>query len=348
MDTKFKPAQVLFLAFAAIIAVGGYFLWKYAVFTEPAPKTYNIGVIRYLKIYDPIVGGFKEGMAQAGYKEGINVVYHSYDVDKVGDVNAAAKELIQKNVDLIFAVTTVAGVGTLKETELAQRTDVPIVFAQGNLAQRAGLVKSLESSGNNTTGVAVDFVQLTAKKLELLKMIKPGVKKLGYFDAAHGDPAAMFALEELKIQAPKFGITLVPYRHASPVGPAATEEIKNILQKIKPGEIDAYFHLPGPVMGFQNQPVIIGELNRLKIPGVWLELPSVAIGGLFSYSQDLFDLGRQAVFMADKVLKGTKPADIPVELPRQYFFHINLKTAREIGLTIPKEILLLANKIYQE
>jgi len=323
-------------------------LWKYAFFKEPAPKVYNIGIIRYLKIYDPIVDGFKEGMAQAGYKEGINVVYHRYDVDKVGDVNVAAKELIQKNIDLIFAVTTVAGVGALKETELAKRTDIPIVFTQGNLAQRAGLVKSFESSGNNATGVAIDFVGLTAKKLELLKTIKPGVKKLGYFDAEHGDPAAMFALEELKIQAPKFGITLVPYRHTNPVGSAATEEIKNILQKIKPGEIDAYFHLPGPVMGFQNQPMIINALNRLKIPGVWLELPSVGIGGLFSYSQDLADLGKQAVFMADKILKGAKPAYIPVELPRQYFLYINLKTAREIGLTMPRTILLQANKTYDE
>ena len=182
MDIKFRPAQALFLVLAVIIVVGGYFLWKYAFFKEPAPKVYNIGIIRYLKIYDPIVDGFKEGMAQAGYKEGINVVYHRYDVDKVGDVNVAAKELIQKNIDLIFAVTTVAGVGALKETELAKRTDIPIVFTQGNLAQRAGLVKSFESSGNNATGVAIDFVGLTAKKLELLKTIKPGVKKLGYFE----------------------------------------------------------------------------------------------------------------------------------------------------------------------
>lgn len=347
---KITLRQAINILFFTVI-IGGALLWFYyfgPTFLKQEQKVYQIGIVRYLKIYDPEVDGFKEGMEQAGYKEGINVIYHRYDVDKVGDVNVAAKELIQKNVDLVFAVTTVAAKGVLDETVAANRTDIPIIFAQGNLAVRAGLVKSLESSGNNATGVAVDFVQLTAKKLEFLKMISPKVKKLGYFDAAHGDPAAMFALEELKIQAPKFGITLVPYRHASPVGPAATEEIKNILQKIKPGEIDAYFHLPGPVMGFQNQPIIINELNRLKIPGAWLELPSVGIGGLFSYSQDLADLGRQAVFMADKVLKGTKPADIPVELPKQYFLHINLKTAREMGLTMPKEVLLLANKVYQE
>lgn len=348
MNIKFTPKQALFVALAATIAVAGYFLWKYAFVAEPAQKTYKIGIIRYLKIYDPEVDGFKKGMEAAGYKESVNVVYYRHDVDKVEDVNAAAKELIQKNVDLIFAVTTVAAVGVLKETEAAKRTDIPIVFAQGNLAQRAGLVKSLQSSGNNATGVAVDFVSLTAKKLEFLKTIKPNTKRLGYFDAAHGDPAAAFALEELKIQAPKFGITLVPYVHTKHVGPEATEELKKILQNIKPGEIDAYFHLPGPIMGFQNQPVIIKELNRLKVPGVWLELPSVAIGGLFSYSQDLFDLGKQAVFMADKVLKGTKPADIPVELPRQYFLHINLKTAREIGLTVPNTVILQANKIYEE
>ena len=143
MDIKFRSVQALFLALAAIIFVGGYFLWKYAVFTKPAPKVYNIGIVRYLKIYDPIVSGFKEGMAQAGYKEGINVVYHRYDVDKVGDVNVAAKELIQKNVDLIFAVTTVAAKGALDETISANRADIPVIFAQGNLAQRAGLVKSL-------------------------------------------------------------------------------------------------------------------------------------------------------------------------------------------------------------
>lgn len=345
---KITFSQTLLVIFIAAIVTGGYFLRQYVSFSEPEPKHYKIGIIRYLKIYDPEVDGFKEGMEQAGYKESVNVTYYRYDVDKVEDARVAAKELIQKNVDLIFAVTTVAAKGALDETASANRTDIPIVFAQGNLAVRAGLVKSLQSSGNNATGVAVDFVQLTAKKLEFLKTIKPSIRRLGYFDAAHADPAATFALEELKIQAPKLGIILVPYAHKNPVGPAATEELKNILQNIKPGEIDAYFHLPGPVMGFQNQPIIITELNRLKIPAVWLELPSVAIGGLFSYSQDLVDLGRQAVFIADNVLKGTKPADIPVELPRKYFLYVNLKTAREIGLIVPENIILQANKIYDQ
>lgn len=338
--------NAIILVLLAIIFIGGYvfydFISSYFKSSTP-PRVYKIGIIRYLKIYDPEVDGFKGEMEKMGYKEGVNVTYYRFDVDKVADVNVAAKELIQKNVDLIFAVTTVAAKGTLDETVSANRTDIPIVFAQGNLAVRAGLVKSLQSSGNNATGVAVDFVQLTAKKLEFLKMVNPNIKKLGYFDAAHSDPAATFNLEELKIQAPKFGITLVPYLHKNPVGPAATEELKNILKNIKPGEIDAYFHLPGPIMGFPNQPTIIEGLNRLKIPGVWLELPTVGIGGLFAYSQDLADLGRQAAFIAGRVLKGTRPADIPVELPRKYFLVVNLKTAREIGITLPQSFLDLAS-----
>ncbi len=338
----FKTIKIVIVV---VVMVGGLWLIYSSGFkkTSEPVKAYNIGIIRYLKIYDPEVDGFKQELEQLGYKEGLNVTYHRIDVDKVPDVNVAAKELIQKNVNLIYAVTTVAAKGALDETVAANRTDIPIVFAQGNLVDRAGVIKSFKSSGNNTTGVAVDFVGLTAKKLEFLKKINPNIKKLGYFDAVYADPAAKFNLEELKIQAPKFGITLVGYPLKNPVGPTATEEIKSVLDKIKPGEIDAYFHLPGPIMGFQNQPMIQERLNQLKILGVWLELPSVVqLGGLFTYSHDLNDIGKQAAVIADKVLKGIKPADIPVEFPRHYFLGLNLKTAQTIGITIPDSMLSIA------
>jgi len=251
--------------------------------------------------------------------------------------------LLAEDVDLIYAVTSVAAAAALRETAAAGRTDIPIVFAQGNAPVESGLIASYRSSGNNATGVAVNFVETTSKKLEYLKSIAPDAERIGYFDSEHTDPAAQFTLEELQKQAPDFGITLTRYELKNPVGTSSVAEIADILAGIRPGEIDAYFHLPGPLMGAQAQPTIIEGVKRLGIPSIWLETPSVEIGGLFAYSHDLFLLGRQAADIADKVLGGTLPTDIPIEFPLKYVLAINLETARESSIELPQSLLFLAD-----
>lgn len=338
--------------FAVVVLGAGAWLFFFSgwekvssVFAPSAPPApVHIGIIRYLKIYDPEVDGFKDRMKALGYVEGENVTYDRIDVDAVPDVNTAAKTLIEKNVDLIYAVTTVAANGALKETASANRADIPIVFAQGNAPVEAGIVKSFASSGNNATGIAVNFIETTPKKLQFLMMIDPAIKRVAHFDAVNADPAAKLALAELQKAAPKFGITLVPYRLENKPGPDSVTEIKRVLATIKPGDVDAYYHLPGPLMGLPAQPSIQEALSRLAIPGVWLEVPSVKIvGGLFAYGHDLYSLGEQAADVALKVLNGEQPTNIPIEFPHKYVIAVNLKTAREAKITLPQSILSIAD-----
>jgi len=347
-----RGSRFLLLGGVVVLVLAALLYWFSPLFQTSEIKTtgepLRIGIVRYLKIYDPEIDGFIARMAELGYHEGSNVTYSIFRVDKVEETGPAVQELIAQDVDLIYAVTTVAAAAALRETKAAERTDIPIVYAQGNAPVESGIAASFKSSGNNATGVAVNFVEITAKKLEYLKMIDPDVKRVGYFDSKHTDPAAQFTLKELEKQAPEFGITLVRYELKEPVGQASVAEISSVLASLKPGDIDAYFHLPGPLMGIQAQPTIIEGVTRLGIPSIWLETPSVEIGGLFAYSHDLFALGSQAADIANKVIGGALPTDIPIEFPLKYVLAINLESARKANITLPQTLIYLANKTFGE
>jgi len=260
-----------------------------------------------------------------------------------------AQGLIDQNVDLIVAITNVAATGAKVATEKAGRTDIPIVFAHANKPDATGLINSFKSSGNNLTGVAIDFTEVTAKKLEFLRQIDPSIKRVGAFDLVHQNTGGKSVFSELKKVAPTFGMDLVLYKVENEPGPKATAEISGIAAKVKPGDIDAYFHIPGPsdAVTLDNIRLVIEMTNRLQIPAVYNLGTQVEIGGLFSYAYDLPLMGKQTAVFADKVLKGQSPIDIPVEFPNKNSLVINAKTAKEIGLTIPESLLLIANRIIQ-
>jgi len=348
-EQKSPRAQLLFglIAGVCLLLVGFALYWFASRVEGPPPEPLTIGIVRYLKIYDPEIDGFIEQMHELGYREDEHVVYRIFRVDTVEETGPAVQQLVAEDVDLIYAITTVAAAAALRETKAAGRTDIPVVFAQGNAPVQSGIIGSFRSSGNNATGVAVNFVETTSKKLEYLKTIAPDAKRVGYFDSVHTDPAAQFTLEELKNQAPDFGLTLVRYELKNPVGSSSIAEIEDVLAGIQPGEIDVYFHLPGPLMGAQAQPTIVEGVNRLGLPSIWLETPSVQIGGFFAYSHDLYLLGSQAADIANKVLLGARPTDIPIEFPLKYILAVNLATANEIGIELPQSLVFLADVIVE-
>ncbi len=340
------------LAVGAIVIVllagGIFFVMKKDATPPPPPK--KIGITEYILQMRPVVDGFIAGMEEQGYREGIDVVYVREPVAE-GDVKkltAINDTYIDQNVDLIFAVTSVSAKSALAETTAKERTDIPIVFSHANQVVEQKLVNSFKSSGNNMTGVAVNFAEVTERKLEFLKKINPDIKKIAVFDAAVTDPAGRAVMIEVEKAAPKFDLTVVKYPIKNDAGPASIEEAKATMSKMKSGDFDAYFHLPGNVVN-QHEFILLGidMTKRLKIPSVWHAESDVESGGLFSYGHDLTAMGKQTAVIISKVLKGTLPTDIPIEFPQKNSLTINKKVAQELGVTIPPQILSITDKVIE-
>lgn len=310
-------------------------------------KTYTIGVLRYIPQTSKVEDGFYAGMKELGYEDGKNVKYIISPYGESPDkMQFLAQSLIDQKADLIVAITSVAAGGAKKATEISGRTNIPVVFTHSNQPDKQGHIQSFQSSGNNLTGVAINFEEVTNKKLEFLKKINPSIKKIGTLDAIHTDAAGQFILGALRAGAPKFGIEVVAYKVQNKVGPAATAEISKIAGNIQPRDIDAFFHLAGPVSNPpENAQLIINMAKRLKIPAVYLVETQVEQGGLMSYAHDQIAMGKQTAIITNKVLNGQLPADIPVEFPNKNSLVINTKTAEEAGIKIPQPLLQIADKI---
>ncbi|OGG47775.1 hypothetical protein A3D66_00630 [Candidatus Kaiserbacteria bacterium RIFCSPHIGHO2_02_FULL_50_9] len=334
---KIASAAILIVALGVI---GWFYLPSTKTPAPPAPKT--VGILQYLQVTGAMADGFKKKMAELGYVEGQNVTYIFERFDVPAEGTATAQKLLGQKVDMIYAITSVAGRGALAATKEAG-VNTPIVYAHANSPVSDGLAASFRSSGNNATGVAVNIPEVTAKKLEFLKQINPNIKKVLTFDAVFSDPAQVTGLAELDTQAPKFGITVVKYKIQGSPGPAGNAEIQKYMQALKPGDFDAFLQPAGPVAGdFGGFKILLVEVTRLKLPAVYLNIPFVKAGGLFSYGHDTFGVGEQAAVMADKVLKGTKPSDIPIEFAAANELDLNLKAAAEIGITFPDTMLSTA------
>jgi len=340
-NAGFIRGRLFFLSVAVVIVAVFLGLWM----TRGGIKVVTIGVLRYAEGLEQVENGFYQGMENLGYKDGENVRYIVTPYGESPDkMQALAQELVDQDVDLIVAVTNVAASGAKKAAEASGRTDIPIVFSHANTPDATGLVKSFISSGNNLTGVAVNFVELTAKKLEFLKRIDPSIKRIGILDADFQDPAGKFTQNELQKNVPRFGMEVVSYKVVNDVGPEATAEVATIAEKIKPGDIDAFFYLPGPISNSpQNVQLVIDMAQRLKVPTVFLFNSQVEQGGLFAYAHDLTVMGKQTAAFADEVLRGKRPSDIPVKFPDKNTLVINLSTARAIGVTIPESLLNIAD-----
>jgi len=332
-----------------ILIVVGVAIGAWYFSSRPTQKMHTVGVIEWLEVMAPTYKGFKDRMATLGYEEGKNISYTYRQAN--GDfetLDAASKELIASNVDLIFATALEAAISAKKETEAAGRTDIPIVFANTNNPDELGLIASFKSSDNNLTGIATDFANVTAKKLEFLRQINPNIKKVGVFDAKITDPAGQFMLAELKKQAALQGMEVIAFPLVSPPTEASTAEMAKVIAQMKPGSIDAYFHLPGPLLNIPpNIPFNLEVQNTLKVPGVYLVPQMVEAGGVISYQHDFARVGAQAASYANKIFKGAKPASIPIQYQDKNDLVINLKVAKSLGITIPDSLVRIADRVIQ-
>jgi len=324
-----KIAIIIVVLGVGIAIVGGVIFWQRSVIRHPLSekKVYKVGLLQMAPVVSQNMDGFKKGMEELGYKDGENIVYMYRDAQ--GDLEklkAFAKELADLKPDMIFVNTSPA---TLAIKEATKGTGIPVVFSMVADPVGAGLVNSVQSSGNNLTGTSCAYIEIAPKRIEVLTEVAPKVKRILVFYRPE-DKSAGPCTEAIIAKGKKLGLEIITEKITK------KEDIENKLKTLKPGEVDAVMD-PGDSMVSSAMDAIIIYANQLKIPYMALSKGEVDKGATMGYAVDYFDLGKQTSLIANQVLSGIKPSDIPFEQPRRWFFALNLGTAGGIGLEIPQK-----------
>jgi putative ABC transport system substrate-binding protein len=275
------------------------------------------------------VDAFRQGLKELGWTEGHNIgIEYGYAEGKLDSLEKAVAELVSLKVDLIVAASV--GVQVAKKAT----NMIPIVMMGfGDDPVEAGLVASLAKPGGNVTGVINE--ELTAKRLEIFKEALPKVSRVAAFwtpvVGTRDFKQLQSVAQSLRVQIRSFEIT----RHAD------IDSVFALMAKNRP---DALFAVGAPVIN-SGRAKVIDYAVKAKLPTMCPDTRWVNDGGLMSYSQDQEDQSRRSAFYVDRILKGARPAELPVEAPRKFDLVINLKTAKQIGVTIQPEILARASRV---
>ena len=276
---------------------------------------------------------FRDGLHHLGYIEGQNVhVEYRYAAGEVGRLPELAAELVSLNLNVIVAANT----QSIDATRRATKT-IPIVFPLTFDPVASGFVASLARPGGNLTGLTTLNQEVAGKRVELLKEVMPRISRV----AVLRDPTnsgSLFALKETEAAANHLGIRL----HILEVRSA--DELEGAIQAATRERAGSLIVIPDNLF-VRRKGQIIDLVMKNRLPTMFGESESVEAGGLMYYGANLPDLFRRAATYVDKILKGAKPADLPVEQPTKFEFVINLKTAKQIGLTIPQSVLYQADKV---
>jgi len=286
-----------------------------------------------LSVESTRIESFRQGMRELGYVEGKNIViewrWAEGKFDRLPDL---AAELVRLDVDVIVAGGSTSS-GAAKEVT----TTIPIVMAQVNDSVGSGFVASLARPGGNMTGLSTLVPELSGKRLELLKEVIPKLSRVAVF----GDSTTPGNAQALKETEPAAKAFKVPLQYLDILGP---KDIESAFRQASKGHADAVLVLGAPVLISQRKQIAdLAVKNRL--PAMYGQPEYVEEGGLMSYGVSVVDLYRRAATYVDKILKGRKPADLPVEQPTKFELVINLKAAKQIGLTIPQSVLYRADKV---
>jgi putative tryptophan/tyrosine transport system substrate-binding protein len=278
------------------------------------------------------IEAFRQGMRELGYVEDKSIVIEwRFGERKEDRLPALAAELVRLKVDVIVT----GGLSTRRAKEAT--VSIPIVMAQDADPVGSGFVASLARPGGNITGLATLAPEISGKRLELLKEVVPRLSRVVVLGSST-EPANAQSLKETELAAGAFGVKL---QHVDVLAP---KDIETAFRAASKGRADAVLVLASSVANSQRTQ--IAELAvKSRLPAVYYQTEFVEDGGLMSYGVSFTDLFRRAATYVDKILKGAKPADLPVEQPIKFEFIINLKTAKQIGLTIPPNVLVRADRV---
>jgi putative ABC transport system substrate-binding protein len=274
-------------------------------------------------------------LRELGYIEGQNIAIEYRHAEGKRD---RASELVAELVRLRVDIIVVPGTGQARAAKNATKTIPIVMWGAGTDPVEEGVVKSLARPGGNVTGLTNLGPELGGKRLELFKEAVPKVARV----AILYDPAIPASVRELKEVLPAaaraLGLTVRSWEVRAAEG---FEKVFAALNKERP---DGLYVLGGPLMG-TNQKRTVGFALKSRLPSMYYLREAVDVGGLMYYGADIADSYRRVAYYVDRILKGAKPADLPVEQPTKFEFVINLKTAKQIGLTIPPEVLARANRL---
>ena len=318
---------------------GAAAVWPLVARAQQAERVRRIGLLLATTADDADfqawVGAFLQALALLGWTIGRNVrIDTRWATANAGEIRRHAAELVALAPDVILA----HGSSTVGALTQATRT-VPIVFPVVSDPVAAGFVDSLARPGGNATGFMTGEYSMSGKWLELLKQIAPGVTRAAVLrDATQGSGTSQFAV--IQAAAPSLGVEV------KPVNMRDAEEIERGVTVFARSPGGGLVVAAGPA-ATRHRDLIVKLAAQHRLPAVYYERFFVAGGGLISYGPDFIDQYRHAAGYVDRILKGEKPADMPVQAPTKYELVINLKTAKALGLTIPPSVLTRADEVIE-
>jgi putative tryptophan/tyrosine transport system substrate-binding protein len=277
---------------------------------------------------------FREGLRELGYVEGKNIVIEwRYAEGKADRLPGLAAELVGLKVDIIVTTGPIV-TRAAKETT----STIPIVMTNEGDPVGTGFVASLARPGGNITGLSSLAPELGGKRLELLKEIIPQLSRVAVFGTSTLPDNAQ-RLKEVELAAKAFGVKL---QYLDVLGP---KDIETTFRAAVKGRADAILWQVAGGVANPHRTEILELAVKSRLPAIYHNSAYVDAGGLMTYSASVTDLDRRAATYVDRILKGAKPADLPVEQPKKFELIINLKAAKQIGLTIPPNVLVRADKV---
>ncbi|HEY7844105.1 MAG TPA: ABC transporter substrate-binding protein [Bradyrhizobium sp.] len=273
---------------------------------------------------------FRQQMAEQGYVEGKTFMLDIREAQGRYDLlPGLAKEIIGASPDVIVAEATPAIAAVQRET-----SSIPIVMSPSTDPIGSGFVKSFAHPGGNITGFANMFGDLTAKSLEYLHLVVPNARTVAVLMSSNPTHAPLFEMARAGGQ--RLGLAALPF-----VAPTASD-LERAFLEIQKASCDALYVLADPY-----RPTIAKLALSAHLPSIYQYSLFVDIGGLMSYGPDILDIFKRAAVYVDKIIKGANPADLPVEQPTKFYFVLNLKTAKALGLSIPETVSVLADKVIE-
>ncbi len=314
--------------------------WPLAARAQQGERMRHIGVLMAAAADDPEyqarVGAFLQGLQQLGWVDGRNVrIDTRWATTNADDIRRHAAELAALAPDVILAATGTATVAPLLQTT---RT-VPIVFVLVIDPVGAGFVASLARPGGNATGFTMFEYGMSGKWLELLKEIAPGMTRAAVLrDPAIASGIGQFAAVQAVAPSLEVELSPVEVRDAGEIERAVTAFARSL---------NGGLIVTASALASRHRDLIITLAARHRLPAVYASRYFVTAGGLISYGPDLVDQYRRAAGYVDRILKGEKPADLPVQAPTKYELAVNLKTAKALGLTVPDKLLVAADEVIE-
>ena len=323
-------------AFMVFLA-SGMTAWPLGICAQQSQKIFRVGILLpgTPASFSLRTKAFLDGLRELGYVEGATIAFEwKWGQDRVETLSGLAADLARSNVDVIIT----GGTSAAKALKAATPT-IPIVVAIVSDPVAAGLVDNLARPGGNLTGFSIVAPELGGKRLELLKEVVPDVSSVAVLLNTR-NPQSQIELKEMRTAAQAMRLQLYPIEISTEDG------LEDAFAAMNKAAVQALVVLTDPIL-FSQRKRTVDLANRNRLPAVYFFQGFAEEGGLMSYGPSDTDLFRRAAAYVDRILKGTKPGDLPIEQPTKFELFINLKAANMVGVTIPESFLLRADKVIE-